>query len=194
MALAKLMLEPVNLLVMDEPTNHLDMRSKDILKDALLKYDGTLIIVSHDRSFLEGLTDKVIEFTGGGIKEHIGDIHAFLQVSGQDTLADSMVAKKEKKPTKANGKSPNDYKERKAQEKELRKQKSSVKRKEDRVSELEKEIAECDEIMLDPTKCQKKMNDKKWLDKYQSLQTELATAMLEWEAACEKMEALEARD
>lgn len=193
LALAKLMLEPVNLLVMDEPTNHLDMRSKDILKDALLKYDGTLIIVSHDRSFLEGLTDKVIEFTGGGIKEHIGDIHAFLQASGQDTLGESIAAKKEKKPAKTSEKSPNDYKERKAKEKELRKQRSSVKRKEDRVSELEKEIAECDEIMLDPVKCQEKMNDKEWLDRYQTLQKDLDTAMLEWESACEKLEGMEAQ-
>jgi ATP-binding cassette subfamily F protein 3 len=183
----------VNLLILDEPTNHLDMRSKDILKDALLKYDGALIIVSHDRSFLEGLTDKVIEFTGGGIKEHIGDIHAFLKASGLDSMAESISAKKEKKPAKTDDKSPNDYKERKAKEKELRKHKSSVKRKEDKVSELEKEIAECDEIMLDPVKCQEKMNDQKWLERYKSLQTELETAMLEWETACEKLEGMEAQ-
>ena len=193
LALAKLMLDPVNLLVLDEPTNHLDMRSKDILKDAILKYEGALILVSHDRSFLEGLTDKVIEFTGGGIKQHIGDIRAFLKASGQDSLADqSITAKKDKKQAKTDDKSPNDYKERKAKEKELRKQKSSVRRKEDRVSELEKEIVECDEIMLDPVKYQEKMNDQAWLNRYKSLQSELDAAMLVWEEACEKLELMEA--
>lgn len=196
LALAKLMLEPVNLLVLDEPTNHLDMRSKDILKEALLKYDGTLIVVSHDRSFLEGLTDKVIEFKDGGIREHIGDIHAFLESSGADALTDSLAvlkAKKEEAAEQKKEKGPNDYKERKDRERALRKQRSAVKRFEDRVGELEKEIAERDDIMMDPAKYQEKMNDKAWLEKYQALQIELESAMSEWESACEKLEELEAQ-
>ena len=78
LAMARMMLEPHNLLVLDEPTNHMDMRSKDILKNALLKYDGTLVVVSHDREFLDGLVTKVYEFGGGLVKEHIGGIYDFL--------------------------------------------------------------------------------------------------------------------
>ncbi|MDR0763644.1 MAG: ABC-F family ATP-binding cassette domain-containing protein [Bacteroidales bacterium] len=88
LALAKLLLSPVNLLVLDEPTNHLDMRSKDILKSALLQYDGAMIIVSHDRDFLEGLTDKVYEFRGGHVKQHIGDIAEFLSARKIERLSE----------------------------------------------------------------------------------------------------------
>lgn len=79
LAMARMMLEPHNLLVLDEPTNHMDMRSKDILKNALLKYDGTLVVVSHDREFLDGLVDKVYEFRDGGVKEYLGGIWYFLE-------------------------------------------------------------------------------------------------------------------
>src|SRR5690606_14410927 len=77
LAMCKLLLEPINLLILDEPTNHLDIRSKDILKDSLKNYDGSMIIISHDRDFLQGLTSKVFEFSGGKVKEHIGDIYDF---------------------------------------------------------------------------------------------------------------------
>ena len=85
-ALCKLLLEPVNLLVMDEPTNHLDMKSKDILKSALNGFDGTLIIVSHDRDFLQGLTEKVYEFKDKNIKEYLGDVNAFLAAKKVENL------------------------------------------------------------------------------------------------------------
>lgn len=192
LALAKLLLEPVNLLIMDEPTNHLDMRSKDILKDALLKYDGALIIVSHDRSFLEGLTDKVIEFKDGGIREHIGDIQAFLSVnaSGDKDSVESLKAKQAAK-IEVKAKPKSDYKERKAKQKELRRQQGAVKRLEDRISELESAISERDEIMLDPVLCQEKMNDQAWLGEYKGLQEELEKVMKEWTIACEKLEKAE---
>ena len=86
LAMIKLLLEPVNLLILDEPTNHLDMRTKDILKSALQDYDGTLIVVSHDRDFLDGLVGKVFEFGNKRVKEHIGDINSFLAKKKMENL------------------------------------------------------------------------------------------------------------
>lgn len=86
LAMIKLLLEPVNLLILDEPTNHLDMRTKDILKQALLDFDGTLIVVSHDRDFLDGLVSKVYEFGGGKVVEHLEDIYGFLQKKKMENL------------------------------------------------------------------------------------------------------------
>jgi ATP-binding cassette subfamily F protein 3 len=86
LAMIKLLLEPVNLLILDEPTNHLDMKTKDILKSALLDFDGTLILVSHDRDFLSGLVTKVFEFGNKQVKEHLGDIHSFLSKKKMDNL------------------------------------------------------------------------------------------------------------
>jgi ATP-binding cassette subfamily F protein 3 len=94
LAMAKLLLEPVNALVLDEPTNHLDMRSKDVLKQALMDYDGALIVVSHDRDFLQGLTGKVVEFRGGNIKAFAGDIYEFLRLKNMDTLRELEATKK----------------------------------------------------------------------------------------------------
>lgn len=86
LAMIKLLLEPVNLLILDEPTNHLDMRSKDVLKEAIREFDGTVILVSHDRDFLDGLATKVYEFGGGLVKEHLGGIYEFLQKKKIDSL------------------------------------------------------------------------------------------------------------
>jgi ATP-binding cassette subfamily F protein 3 len=86
LAMIKLLLEPVNLLILDEPTNHLDMRTKDVLKQALLDFDGTLIVVSHDRDFLDGLVSKVYEFGGGKVTEHLEDIYGFLEKKKLDNL------------------------------------------------------------------------------------------------------------
>ena len=88
LAMIKLLLEPVNLLILDEPTNHLDLRTKDILKSALLDYDGTLILVSHDRDFLDGLAEKVYEFGHKKVKEHLGDIKSFLEMKKMEHLRD----------------------------------------------------------------------------------------------------------
>ena len=101
LSLAKLLLTPSNLLILDEPTNHLDMQSKDILKNALLQYDGTLIIVSHDRDFLQGLTNKVFEFRDKKIKEHLGDIYDFLEYRKLKSLQQLETAKKSESGQKA---------------------------------------------------------------------------------------------
>ena len=95
LAMARMMLEPRNLLVLDEPTNHMDMRSKDILKNALQKYDGTLILVSHDRDFLDGIVDKVYEFRDGGVKEYLGGIYYFLEKRQLESLHEVEIKQKE---------------------------------------------------------------------------------------------------
>ena len=86
LAILKLLLEPVNLLILDEPTNHLDLKTKDVLKQALLDYDGTLIVVSHDRDFLDGLVNKVYEFGGGRVREHLCGIYEFLETRKMENL------------------------------------------------------------------------------------------------------------
>jgi len=183
LALAKMLLTPVNLLVLDEPTNHLDMVSKDILKNALLQYDGTLIIVSHDRDFLTGLTEKVIEFRNKGIREYIGDVNEFLAVHKMEHLNE--LEKKKRKAT-VNTSSPAsqnklDYEKRKQLEKDQRKLSNKIKKNENRIEELETEIAENDAKLQDPEKYSNEINSGDLFQKYENLKKELAAKMEEWE-------------
>lgn len=185
LALAKLLLEPVNLLVLDEPTNHLDMRSKDILKNALKQFDGSMIIVSHDRDFLRGLTDKVFEFRNKGIREHIGDIYEFLAKNRIESLDQLGMAQQphQAKPKKEPAPAKADHKQRKQRDKELRKAKSAAERLEKQIGELEKEIAAMDELMLDADRYKEAMKDGDVFAAYQEKQDELEQKMAEWEKA-----------
>ena len=150
-ALCKLLLEPVNLLVMDEPTNHLDMNSKDILKSALKRFDGTLIIVSHDRDFLQGLTEKVYEFKNKNIKEYLGDVNAFLEAKMVDNFKDfelrnlqKKVLPKKKFPQKQS------YEERKQLDKDIRKLSNKVTKLEREVDALDQELKQLDVELANP--------------------------------------------
>lgn len=140
LAMAKLMLRPHNLLALDEPTNHMDLLSKDILKQALLKYDGTLIIVSHDRDFLDGLVNKVYEFKDGRVREYLGGITDFLQTRRLDSLSElerkSVAPKAERQKKRPNI----DYKEQKEQEREVKRQRAKVERCENEISRLEQRL------------------------------------------------------
>ncbi len=137
LAMMRLLLRPVNLLLMDEPTNHLDMRSKDILKEALKQFTGTLIVVSHDREFLDGLVDKVYEFREGGIREYLGGIYDFLEKKNLDSLRELERKGPQKKPA-AQGESDNRrrWEEKKEYERELRKLKQQVNRREEEITSL----------------------------------------------------------
>jgi len=194
LAMAKLLLEPVNLLVLDEPTNHLDMRSKDILKQSLKKYNGALIIVSHDRDFLRGLTDKVYEFKDKGIREHIGDVYDFLTKTKLESLDDlgsvKRVEKEQPKQSSSSTENKLGYKERKAQDKQLRNAQRKAQNLEKDISKLEEEIKEMDEVMLDPERFNAAMKETDIYKKYERKQAELEKKMLEWEAAESKLEAL----
>ena len=154
LSMALMLLQPFNLLVLDEPTNHLDMRSKDILKNALLEYDGTLILVSHDREFLDGLVDKVYEFKNQKVKENIGGIFDFLEKKKIENLRE-LERKAEGdvpiKPGKQNGMDNKElYLLRREQEKKVRKVKNELDAAEREVEKVEKRIAELEELMTRP--------------------------------------------
>ena len=151
LSLAKMLLFPTNLLVLDEPTNHLDMLSKDILKSALLQFDGTLIVVSHDRDFLQGLTTKVYEFKKPHIKEYIGDIYDFLEekrLKELDDLNRQQKVQQQQAPVVSQNKI--DYEAKKADDREKRRVEKEIKKLEEQIDALEKELATLDEIMANP--------------------------------------------
>ncbi|MDE6581620.1 MAG: ABC transporter ATP-binding protein, partial [Duncaniella sp.] len=163
-AMIKLLLEPVNLLILDEPTNHLDMKTKDILKQAIKDFNGTVIVVSHDREFLDGLVEKVYEFGGGQVRECLGGIYEFLEKKKLDSLAelerntirpvqaaDKTKAKEQPASEPAAQESPRrrSYAEQKEYEKMLRKLRKAVEEAENEVSRIEKEIADAEALMND---------------------------------------------
>ncbi len=189
LALCKLLLHPHNLLVMDEPTNHLDMKSKERLKKALLEFDGTLILVSHDRYFLQGLADKIYEFRNGKVKEFIGNIDEYLEAR---KFEDFRQVEQKQLEQKANtGKSSNtDYHERKQLEKDIRKAENRVKKLEGEVEDLEKELAEWDDKLQDPVQFQELSKEPDFYRKYEARKQDLETLMLEWEEWQEKLEQL----
>ena len=151
LSLAKMLLFPTNLLVLDEPTNHLDMLSKDILKSALLQFDGTLIVVSHDRDFLQGLTTKVYEFRKPHIKEYIGDIYDFLEEKRLKELDDlNRQQKIQQQTTPAVSQNKIDYEAKKRDDREKKRVGKEIKKLEEQIDALEKELAELDEVMANP--------------------------------------------
>ena len=184
LALATLLLKPVNLLILDEPTNHLDMVSKDILKSALLRYDGTLIIVSHDRDFLQGLTDKVIEFKNKTIKEYPGDIYDFLEARSLASLKElEQPSSKLNSIAGQEGVSENklNYEQKKALEKEKRKIVNKINQAEAEIIRLEEEIAKCDHLLANPSENPGIMNDTNFFSKYTSLKKSLTDTTTLWE-------------
>jgi len=192
-ALCKLLLEPVSLLIMDEPTNHLDMLSKDILKQALMHYNGTLIIVSHDRDFLQSLTGRVYEFKGKQIKEYIGDVTAFLEARNVTDLKALELAnlKSTKVKEKTESAHQMDYKAKKQWKKDRRKARNKSGRLEKEIDDLEKQLAQHDEDLLDPIKFKELSNAPGFFDSYEEKQKELAKLMVDWEKAVEELEGLE---
>jgi ATP-binding cassette subfamily F protein 3 len=154
LAMVKLLLEPYNLLVLDEPTNHLDMRSKDILKQALARYDGTLIVVSHDRDFLDGLVKKVYEFRHKKIKENIGGIYDFLRRKKIENLKELEKKEKVQKDSRQNGTTSDNkkrYIEKKESDRTMRKLTRRVEDIENDIEAMEREIAEMDSKLIDPS-------------------------------------------
>ena len=152
LSLAKMLLFPTNLLVLDEPTNHLDMLSKDILKSALIQFDGTLIVVSHDRDFLQGLTTKVYEFRKPHIKEYIGDIYDFLEEKRLKELDDlNRQQKSQQQTTPVVSQNKIDYEAKKRDDREKKRVEKEIKKLEEQIDALEKELADLDEVMANPT-------------------------------------------
>lgn len=182
LSLAKLLLTPVNLLILDEPTNHLDMRSKDILKNALIMYQGALIVVSHDRDFLQGLTTKVIEFKNQTIKEHLGDIYQFLDKQKLEKLSD--LESKKSNPKQAHQLSSDNklkYAQKKQFDKEIRKLKSLINKCESKIETIEDNIAELDEKLAAPENYQKEISSGNLYIEYDELKKKLEDEMQLWE-------------
>ena len=181
LSLAKMLLFPTNLLILDEPTNHLDMLSKDILKSALIQFDGTLIIVSHDRDFLQGLTNKVYEFKKPNIKEYIGDIYDFLEEKKMKEL-DDLNKKQKVQPTEnvvSQGKL--DYELKKQNDREIKRIEREIKKIEEQIETVELEIAEMDDIMSSPDKHPNVNLDNDWYNLYGEKKARLQDLMEQWE-------------
>lgn len=194
LSLAKLLLTPSNLLILDEPTNHLDMRSKDILKIALLQYTGTLIIVSHDRDFLQGLTNKVFEFREGIVREYMGDIYDFLEARRIRALSQLETDRKKKDiATKDEVVSDNklNWEKRKDFERELRKIRSLVIKCENEIEQLELEMKKREEILGDPQHHWEAMKSGKVFEEYEQLKIQHTIAMNRWEDLHYNLEILE---
>ena len=166
LAMIKLLLEPVNLLILDEPTNHLDMQSKDVLKEAIKAFDGTAIIVSHDREFLDGLVDKVYEFAGGKVREHLGGIYDYLRAHNAESISQALASQGGSQNMSSAG-SPSSsslssadsseassgklsYAEHKEQQKKIRKAEKAVKECETKIEKLETRKAEIDALLMKP--------------------------------------------
>ncbi|MGZ3900294.1 MAG: ABC-F family ATP-binding cassette domain-containing protein [Bacteroidia bacterium] len=197
LALCKLLLEPYNLLLMDEPTNHLDIRSKEILKKALMDYEGTVVMVSHDRDFMKGICDRLFEFRDGKVKEHLCDIEEFMQLRKVERLNQLDLDKKEKKEDKAISKqeaAKNSVassvvekqvdKTKEAEQKQLRNQ---LKKVEEAIEKLEAEIKTADSKLSDPKEYEKLMNDQSFFNKYNTLKKDLEKEMEKWEEMTSKL-------
>ena len=194
LAMIRLLLEPVNLLILDEPTNHLDLRSKDVLKNAVKEFDGTVIVVSHDRDFLDGLVDKVYEFGGGKVREHIGGIYDFLEmkrlenegITGLDGVTNHRTQQAAPPAQQETSAGRLSYEEQKEQNKLRKKAEKAVKDCEQRIEKIEKEIAAVEEKMATPEGAA----DMKLISQYTELKKKLDAAVEEWETASMELEEL----
>lgn len=189
LAMIRLLLEPVNLLILDEPTNHLDMKTKDVLKQAIADFDGTVIVVSHDRDFLDGLVEKVYEFGGGKVREHLGGIYDFLQHKQMESLRElekSVPSKTDndqiQEPAVSSGKQS--YAEKKEFEKQIRKAERLVKDAEAKVSQFEAEL----KVVEDKLAAGATDND--LFERHGEVSKSLDAAMSEWEDATMELENL----
>lgn len=181
LALAKLLLSPFNLLILDEPTNHLDMQSKDILKNALLQYEGSMIIVSHDRDFLEGLTEKIFEFKDHKIKTFIGGVYEFLERKKLDSLNELQKNNKEYSiESKTNSSNKESYGKRKEIEAAQRKIQNRLKRLENEISQLQNELCLIEEKMALPEKYAQEITNGTLYKQYESIKLEIEEKEFQW--------------
>jgi len=188
-ALCKLLLEPYNLLIMDEPTNHLDITSKGLLKKALSNYDGSLILVSHDREFLQGLTQKVYEFKNQNIKEYIGDIDTFLSEKDLENFKQLESSQKDQKNTKEDKtKEQLTYADKKNQQKKIKKLQNRINKLEKEITALEQTQKAIDTDLANPEKFKELSQKAGFFDEYEKNRKKLQDLEGEWELAAEDLE------
>ena len=198
LAMIRLLLEPVNLLILDEPTNHLDMPSKDVLKEAIRAFDGTAIIVSHDREFLDGLVTKVYEFGGGKVREHIGGIYDFLharKIADMTELEKVAFTKDKSAPAKENlstplstreGQGGESYAERKEQQRRQKRAEKAVEECEKKISKMEQRLKELDDLLCDP----KNASDMTLVTEYTDTKRQMDEEVERWEKLSEELQEL----
>ena len=201
LAMIQLLLQPVNLLILDEPTNHLDMASKDVLKEAIQAFDGTVILVSHDRDFLDGLVDKVYEFGGGCVREHLGGIYDFIRSHAEATdglvsqqsidailqnKSVTMAATVQSAPSNEEKSGVDDYQQRKEQQRKLRKLKRDIEECETKIAKMEKRITELNALLSQPENA----SDMELVTEYTTTQRALDKENERWMMLSEKMEKL----
>ncbi len=189
LALCRMLLQPANFLILDEPTNHLDMRSKDVLKQALLNFQGTVMVVSHDRDFLKGLTNKIIEVANKNVKEYIGDIYDFIDAKG-DTYLDQSIKSKASEHNKGDSKQKEDFLLKKEKEKRRKKIENAIKRSEKEIETQERRIEEIESKLKDPEFFKKLAHNDPIYEEYESLKTALNKQMETWSAYQEELETL----
>ena len=199
LAMIRLLLEPVNLLILDEPTNHLDMASKDVLKEAIKAFDGTAIVVSHDREFLDGLVTKVYEFGGGKVREHLGGIYDFLRSKHISELRELDSSQRgnsqfptgeQTVPSKGANAQPvvknQSYAEHKEQQKQLRKAEKAVEQSERRISDMEQRLKELDDLLMKPENA----SNMEFVTEYTTTKKALDEEVERWEKLSEELEQL----
>ena len=190
-ALCKLLLEPYNLLIMDEPTNHLDITSKGLLKKALVNYDGSLILVSHDREFLQALTEKVYEFKNQNIKEYIGDIDTFLSEKDLEDFKQLESSQKDQKNTKQDKSEDQlSYTQQKLHQKKKKKLQNRISKLEKQIENLDKSQRSIDADLSNPEKFKELSQKDGFFEQYEKNQEKLQELETEWEQATEKLEAI----
>ncbi len=199
LALCKLLLEPYNLLLMDEPTNHLDIRSKDILKKALIDYEGTVVMVSHDRDFMKGICNRLFEFRDGHVKEYLCDIEEFMQIrkverlneldldKNRTTLTLSGIAVNVTKEAKVTLDAKTNDQRLATNDQEKKQLQNKLKKIEETIEKLELELKTCDSKLANPTEYEKLVNDTTFFDNYNKLKLSLDTEMKNWEEVSGKL-------
>ncbi|HNS16565.1 MAG TPA: ATP-binding cassette domain-containing protein [Bacteroidales bacterium] len=190
LAIASLILRPVNVLVLDEPSNHLDMYSKDILKNALIHFDGTLIIVSHDRDFLQGLTNMVFEFSNKGIRQYTGDIYDYLANRRMSSLKELEIASSEssERTSKAASDQKLKYEQKKKSSREERRLTSRIHLTEEKINQLELEISQIDRCLSDPVSHQQELSSPGIYDRYALLKEQLDAEVSQWDELHRELE------
>ncbi len=210
LAMIRLLLEPVNLLILDEPTNHLDMPSKDVLKEAIKAFDGTAIVVSHDREFLDGLVSKVYEFGGGKVREHLGGVYDWIEshkrgevnggngTNGSNGVNGSNGSNgvngsngptkpiKPTKPTNPTNTAKNDYAAHKEQQKQIRKAEKAVEQSERKISDMERRLKELDDLLMVPENA----SNMEFVTEYTTTKKALDEEVERWERLSEELESI----